>query len=137
MNQNRYTKMSSNPFHYLNSITQTKKDIMYGEAEEKQYSPFMSNRGLSYYHDTVLLANEMNRASHIDNRMQYDFLRTAIRARKRFSKWHKKTKVDDVDTIKQYYGYSDAKAESVADLFTEEDIKHMKGVLSVGGKKTK
>ena len=127
--------MSSNPFDYLNSINQNKKDIMYGEEEEKQYSAFMVNRGLSYYHDTVLLANEMNHSSHIDSRLQYDFLRTAIRSRKRFSKWHKKAKVANIQVIKQYYGYSDAKAESVEDLISDEDLKHMKKILSQGGKK--
>lgn len=124
-----------NPFHYIASITHQKNDLMVDDDAEKGYSPFMINRGLSYYQDTVLFANEMNRASHIDNRMQYDFLRSAIRPRKRFSKWHKKSVPAKIEVIKEYYGYSDAKAESVTDLLTDDDINHMKGVLSKGGKK--
>lgn len=124
-----------NPFDYLNSINHKKEDIMVDEDAEKGYSPFMINRGLSYFQDTVLLANEMNTSSHLDHRMQYDFLRTAIRPRKRFSKWMKKTVPANIEVIKQYYGYSDAKAESVADLLSDEDIKHMKSVLSTGGNK--
>ena len=124
-----------NPFHYIASITHTKKDLMIGEDEEKAYSPFIINRGLSYFSDTVLLANEMNRAAHIDHRMQYDFLRTAIRSRKRFSKWAKKTTPANIEVIKEYYGYSDAKAQSVEDLISDDDIKAMKSVLSQGGKK--
>ena len=108
---------------------------MLGEEEEKGYSPFMVNRGLSYYQDTVLFANEMNRASHIDHKLQYDFLRTAIRPRKRFSKWMKKTVPAKIDVIKEYYGYTDVKAESVADLISDDDIKEMKSYLSQGGKK--
>ena len=108
---------------------------MIGEDEEKGYSPFMVNRGLSYFQDTVLLANEMNMNSHIDSRLQYDFLRTAVRQRKRFSKWMKKTVPAKIEVIKEYYGYSDAKAESVADLISDDDIKHMKSVLSKGGSK--
>ena len=124
-----------NPFQYLASITHKKDDLMVDEETEKGYSPFMINRGLSYYQDTVLFANEMNRAGHIDNRLQYDFLRLAIRPRKRFSKWMKKTVPAKIDVIKEYYGYSDVKAESVADLISDDDIKEMKNYLSKGGKK--
>ena len=108
---------------------------MVDDDAEKDYSPFMVCRGLSYFQDTVLLANEMNINSHLDHRLQYDFLRTAVRSRKRFSKWMKKTVHSKNEIIKEYYGYSDAKAESVADLISDEDIKQMKSVLSIGGKK--
>ena len=124
-----------NPFQYIASINNTKKDLMTDDVAEKEYSPFMINRGLSYFSDTVMLANEMNRASHIDHRMQYDFLRLAIRPRKRFSKWMKKTVPARIETIKEYYGYSDAKAEAISDLISDDDIKAMKVVLSKGGKK--
>ena len=123
-----------NPFQYIASINNTKKDLMVDDETEKAYSPFMVNRGLSYFQDTVLLANEMNKASHISNRMQYDFLRIAIRQRKRFSKWMKKTSPAHIDVIKEYYGYSDAKAETISDLISDDDIKEMKAYLSKGGK---
>ena len=124
-----------NPFQYIASINNTKKDLMVDDEAEKAYSPFMVCRGLSFFSDTVLLANEMNRASHIDHRMQYDFLRLAIRPRKRFSKWMKKTVPARIETIKEYYGYSDAKAEAISDLVSDDDIKAMRDVLSKGGKK--
>ena len=124
-----------NPFQYIASINNTKKDLMVDDEAEKGYSPFMVNRGLSYFQDTVLFANEMNRAGHLDHRLQYDFLRTAIRPRKRFSKWMKKTVPAKIDVIKEYYGYSDNKAESIADLISDDDIKEMKSYLSQGGKK--
>ena len=40
---------------------------------EKAYAPFLVNRSLSYYQDTVMFANEMNRHAQLDNRLQYDF----------------------------------------------------------------
>ena len=126
--------MSSNPFDYANSINYTKQDIMDHENESK-YPAFMVNRSLSYFQDTVLLANEMNRNHHIDHRLQYDFLRGVIRKRKRFSKWAKKDQVANVEVIKEYYGYSDAKAESVADLISSDQIDMMKAKLSKGGKR--
>ena len=124
----------SSPFDYLNSVNMTKKDIM-DPLEESKYPAFMVNRGLSYFQDTVLLANEMNRCHQLDGRMQYDFLRTSIRKRKRFSKWVKKDAVDNVALVKEYYNYSDSKAESVIDLFTSEDIAAIKSKLYKGGKR--
>ena len=47
----------------------------------------------------------------------------------------KKTVPAKNEIIKEYYGYSDAKAESVADLISDDDIKEMKSYISQGGKK--
>lgn len=124
-----------NPFDYLNSINYSKQDLMVDDETEKAYNAFLVNRGLSYFQDTVLLANEMNKNHHIDHRLQYDFLRGVIRKRKRFSKWAKKDQVANVEVIKEYYGYSDAKAESVVDLISSDQIDMMKAKLSKGGKR--
>ena len=62
-----------NPFEYTNAINYTKKDIMVDDVAEKAYSSYMINRQLSYFPDTVLAANEMNRNHHLDNRLQFDF----------------------------------------------------------------
>ena len=99
-----------NPFEYLNSINNTKKDIMIDDIAEKGYNSFMVNRGLSYFADTVVIANEMNRNHHLDARMAYDFLINIVRKRKRFSKWIKPETVSDVEVVKEYYGYSNEKA---------------------------
>jgi hypothetical protein len=123
-----------NPFDFVGDITHKKKYLL-DDENEKDYSPFLTNRALSYHHDTVLLANEMNLASHIGHKLQHDFLFHAVRSRKRYSKFMKKSTPAKIEVIKEYYGYSDAKAESVEDLISDEDIKHMKSVLSKGGKK--
>jgi len=60
-----------NPFEYVNSINMTKKDIMIDDLSEKAYAPFMINRSLSYFNDTVLMANEMNIKHHLDAKLQY------------------------------------------------------------------
>jgi len=107
---------------------------MIDDEAEKGYSQFMIGRGLSQFQDCVLLANEMNISPGVDNRMHYDFLRTAVRSRKRFSKWAKKDTPARIEVIKEYYGYSDEKAQSVSDLISDDDIKQMKSYLSKGGK---
>ena len=124
-----------NHFDYLSSINDNKKNIMIDDLAEKDYNSFMVNRGLSYFYDTALLANEMNQRAHVDSKMQYDFLRTVIRKKKRFSKWGKAEKLKDVDAIKQYYGYSREKAFQVLSLLTPDQLNHIHLKLSKGGRK--
>lgn len=127
---NAKTKMS-NLFDYLNAIN-NKTSV---EFDEKSYPAFMVNRGLSYFQDTVLMANEMNIKNHIDSLNQYDFYRIIVRKKKRFSKWHKATKDSNIDTIKEYFGYSNDKARQVRDLFSDKDIQEMQLTLQKGGKR--
>ena len=124
-----------NPFEYLKAINETKKDIMVDDVAEKQYNPFIINRGLSFFKDTILYANEMNRYTNIDSKLQYDFLRTLIRKRKRFSKWTKEDKNSDIDLIKEYYGYSKEKAFQVLPLLSKDQLAHISKKLSKGGRK--
>ena len=123
------------PFDYLNAINYTKKDIMVDDIAEKQYNPFMVNRGLSYFQDTVLMANEMNQYAHLDNRLQFDFLINIVRKRKRFSKWNKPEVATDLDVIKEYYGYSNEKARMVHNLLTDNQIIELRRKVFKGGRK--
>ena len=123
-----------NPFDYLNAINQTKKDIMVDDLAEKDYNSFMVNRGLSYFPDTVLFANEMNRCHHVDSRLQFDFLINTIRSKKRFSKWLKPDAVEALDAIKEYYGYSNEKARQVLKVLTKNQIDELKLKVYKGGK---
>ena len=124
-----------NPFEYCNAINYTKKNIMIDDIAEKAYSSYMVNRQLSYFPDTVLAANEMNRNHHIDNRLQFDFFINIIRKRKRFSKWYKPETVSDLEAVKKYYGYSNEKARQVLTLLSPEYINELKRKVTTGGRK--
>jgi hypothetical protein len=124
-----------NPFEYLNAINDTKKDIMVDDIAEKAYNPFMVNRGLSYFNDTVIYANAMNRLHHLDHRLQFDFYINSIRKRKRFSKWIKPDTASDVEVVKEYYGYSNEKARQALSLLTSEQINDLKKKVYKGGRK--
>ena len=124
-----------NPFEYANAINYTKKDIMIDDIAEKSYNSFMINRQLSYFPDTVLAANEMNRNHHADNRLQFDFFINIIRKRKRFSKWFKPEQISDLDVVKKYYGYSNEKAHQVLTILTTDQINELKRKVMTGGRK--
>jgi hypothetical protein len=127
--------MTTNPFEYLTAINDTKKDVMVDDIAEKGYNAFMVNRGLSYFNDTVLFANEMNLNAHLDNRLQFDFLINIVRRRKRFSKWMKPETASDVEVVKEYYGYSNEKARQALTLLTPEQIIDIKKKVYKGGRK--
>ena len=124
-----------NPFEYLNAINYTKQNVMIDDLAEKSYNSFMVNRGLSYFNDTVLMANEMNQYAHLENRLQFDFFINIVRKKKRFSKWNKPETVSDVEVVKQYYGYSNEKARQVLTLLTSEQIDELKKKVFKGGRK--
>ena len=111
-----------NPFEFLNSINTTKKNLITDSDTEKEYNPFLVNRGLSNFIDTVFVANEMNQRHFMDKKMQYDFLRHIVRKRKRFAKWNKPVKSDDLDAVKEYFGYNNMKATEALKILSPEDL---------------
>ena len=123
------------PFDFLNSINMSKKDLMEDPETENQYVPFVVNRSLSYFPDTVALANEMNKYHHLDNRLQYSFLINTIRKRKRFSKWIKSELENNIDKVKEYYGYSDAKARQILPLLSTDQLNIIINKVDKGGRK--
>jgi CRISPR/Cas system CSM-associated protein Csm2 small subunit len=126
----------ANPFDFLNAINLSKKDLIREDPlTEKDYNPFMVNRGLSYFADTVMYANEMNRHSSIPKIWQNDFYLTMITKKKRFSKWHKKeANSKQLELVMEYYKYSTEKAQEVFSLLTEDQLKQIEQSLNKGGR---
>lgn len=122
---------------YLKAINKdkTKMEDLDADVEtvKKKYSPFIVNRCLSFFPDTIIQVNNMNANAHLDKDIQYEYLRTSTRSRSRFSPWEKKGKHADLDLVKEYYGYSNAKAYQVLDLLTEEDLDIMRESMYTGG----
>ena len=121
------------PFEFTKTINDTKHNLMDEDlGVEKDYIPFLVNRSLGYFMDTIMYANEMNRFNSLDYKLQYDFLLNIIRPRKRYSKWLKKSKNDNIDLIKKFYGYSYTKAKDVVDILSEDQIEHIRSKLDTG-----
>ena len=121
------------PFDFINAISHTKIDLMEQENAEPQYKPYVINKGLSFYPDTVIQANEMNSRPHLDRKMQFNFLINIIRSKKRYSKWLKPEKLNDLEVVQEYYGYSKEKARQVLPLLSDEQINYIKLRIKKGG----
>ncbi len=125
------------PFDFISAVSDNKKDII-RESEipsqtEKEYLPFIVNRGLSYFNDTILHANEMNQRHHIFGIAQFDYYRGVLRKRKRFSKWHKADKDVDLDAIQQVYQCSRSIAKLYLKALSADDMKQVHSRLETGG----
>lgn len=119
---------------YLNSINHDKTPLLDSHPEvEKSYVPYVINRCMSYFPDTILYANSMNMRCGLDKKMQFDYLRLSVRPRKRFSKWIKNEISEEVSKIKQYFGYSTQKALEIQPLLSKEDKKAILEGLKRGG----
>ena len=122
---------------YLPAINHTKKNLMDSDDPmwEKKYPAFMVNKVLSGFQDTVMLSNEMNRNHFLDRDMQFQFLLNSIRSKKRFTPYVRRSKIKDIECVKEYYGYSNDKAKSALDILTKEQLKLIKESLYKGGTK--
>ncbi len=117
----------------LNSINQTKVNLLEEDPKaEKDYIPFVINKCFSYFPDTVFYANRLNAFPFLDKKMQYDYLLHSVSKRKRFSKWIKPEENENIDIIKQVFGYSDQRAMEVLDLLPMDTLKDF---VKTGGQK--
>ena len=121
---------------YLNAINHTKEPLMDTEDEEweKKYPPFIVNKCLAPFPDTILLVNEINQLHHLDKKLQFDFLLNSLRTRKRYAPWMKAKKLKNLEYVKEYYGYNNEKAKVALDLLNDEQISAIKNKLNKGGK---
>jgi hypothetical protein len=121
---------------YLNAINHTKERLMDTEDEEweRKYSPFIVNKCLAPFPDTILLVNEINQYPNIDKKLQFDFLINSLRARKRFTPWVKAKKLDDIEYVKEFYGYNNEKAKVALTILNDDQIATIKQKLNKGGK---
>jgi hypothetical protein len=102
------------------------RDSENDELAEKGYNAYLVNRGLSYFSDTISLANEMNRYHFLDKKMQYEFLLHIVRKRKRFSKWFKKEENETLEFLSEYYNCSHTKAKDIMSVLTDDQISTMR-----------
>lgn len=117
------------PFDYVNSINYSKKNMMEGtdndELAESGYVPFLTNRSLSYFTDTLFYSNEINQYPHADNKLQYDYLLNSIRPKRRFAKWVKNIDSDDLEIVKQYYNYSTKKGLQALNILSPKQLQEI------------
>ncbi len=120
---------------WLNSINFNKSNLIEEDPSiVKDYPPYIVNRCLSGHLDCIMFVNEMNKYPNLDKDMQYSFYLNTLRKKKRFSPWLRKEKVTDLQSVKQYYGYSNEKASQALKILSKQQLEYIKQRLEVGGR---
>jgi hypothetical protein len=121
---------------WLNSINFTKENLIKEDPNcIKEYAPYVVNKCLSGQIDTILFANEMNMHHQLDKDMQYSFYLNSLRKRKRFSPWLRKDKIEDLECVKKYYGFSNEKASQALKILNKTQLDFIKKRIETGGTK--
>jgi len=121
---------------YLNAINHSKEPLLDSEDEAwtKKYPPFIINKCLAPFPDTIQLVNEINQLHHLDKKLQFDFLINSLRPRKRYQPWMKAKKLKNLEYVKEFYGYNNEKAKSALDILSDEQISAIKQKMNKGGR---
>ena len=121
---------------WLNSINTGKNNLIDKDTDlENKYPSYIVNRCLSGHIDAVMFANEMNKHPNLSKKLQYDFFLNSLRKRKRYSPWLRKEQIENLELVKQYYGYSNEKAKQVLNILTREQLSFIRDRLETGGRK--
>ena len=120
---------------YLKAINHTKEQLMDNEDEqwEKKYLPFIVNKCVAPFPDTIMLVNEVNQLHHLAKKLQFDFLLNSLRPRKRYTPWLKATKLENLEYVKEYYGFNNEKAKVALDILSDDQISAIKERTNKGG----
>ena len=121
---------------YLKAINVSKESLLDSEDEqwEKKYPAFIVNKCIAPFPDTIQLVNEMNINHHLDKKLQFDFLLNSIRPRKRYTPWMKAKKLKNLEYVKEFYGYNNAKAKVALSILTDDQISAIKQKMNKGGR---
>ena len=121
---------------YINAINYTKEPLLDTEDEEwtKKYPPYIVNKCIAPFPDSVMLVNEINQLHHLDKKLQFDFLINSLRSRKRYAPWMKAKKLESLEYVKEFYGYNNEKAKAALDILNDEQISAIKERLNNGGR---
>ena len=119
-------KKTLSPFDFIAAAGHTKVNLMEDEENERYYVPFMVNKGFSYFSDTILHANEMNIRHELPKHAQFTYYKEALRPSKRFSKWFKPEKNNDLDMIRSVYSCSVEIAKQYLKILSPEQLKKIR-----------
>lgn len=125
------------PFDFMNAASFSKEDLIRNsdipEHTEKLYTPYVVNRGFTNFEDTILHANEMNMRHGLFPAAQFDYYRSVLRKRKRFSKWPKADKNKDLDVIQEVYQCNRTVAKQYLKVLNKEQLETIHDKVNEGG----
>jgi hypothetical protein len=118
----------------LQSINYIKNDDLIDDFNSSDYVPYVINKIFSYFPETILLSNEMNKNWHLDKKIQYKYYVNGVRKGKRYSPWLKIENNEDVDLVSKYYGVSKRIAREYLKILSASELENIRNILKTGEK---
>jgi len=123
------------PFEFVKEIQIGKHDLMVDHQAEKDYNPFLINKALSYHLDCLMEANAMNSRPLLDKKLQFSYLLSAIRSRRRpFESWINHESNNDLAAVKQFFKCSEQKAHEAIRILTKKQIEEIISITNECGR---
>ena len=130
-------KEEISPFTIINAINSGKN--IFGEVDkiiiEASYIPFIINRQFSLFTDTIFHANEINKYSDMSKEAQFLYYFHSVKPKKRYAKWPKKNKTDNLQLVSDYFKVNYRKAASLLALLNEDQLKEIHNSMQMNGAK--
>lgn len=117
-------------FQFVNAINSGKVD---DNLDTKQYVPYVVNKQFSYFTDTIFIANELNQRPLLDNDQQFSFYINIVRPKKRFTKWSKADKSEDINMLSEYFECNIENAKTAASILSDDQLAEIKKFMDKGG----
>jgi len=115
------------------AVNGTKNNILATNDPEvlKAFEPFMIRRSLAQEQDILVVAEMMNLLHSTDKWMQWCYAFYSIPARKRYTKWSKKSPDNpDILLLCDYYQISPEKAADYLRIFTEDQMNTIRTMVA-------
>ena len=126
-----------NIFDFFTSINHKKDLLKDGPQAVILYNSSMINQLLSQYPDAILHVNEMNSRPNCDDKLQFDYFLHSLRKGDRNiqTRTGKQSYLDDnnLELVKEYYGYSTSKAKVVLEILTDDELESIRKRLFKSG----
>lgn len=113
---------------FLKSINYDKNYLIENEEDMSSYVPFLINRSMSYFPDTLWYAVEIAKYGGCTNSLHYIYWLESVKKRKRFSKWYKPKKENMIEIIQKIYKVNRFKATEYMACMNENQLKHVENV---------
>ena len=120
------------PFQIADNVF-TKAGLI--DPVEAGYEPYMMARICANNFDAVFFANEMNRYPNCSKRMSYRFYYEALDKGRRYGKWRKAPKDEEIACIAKAYGVNKHRAAQYHKLLGPDGVKAVLESQAKGGVK--
>lgn len=125
----------TSPFDFIKTFNDKSKYLLESPLDEKDYAPWIINKGMTFTMDTVMFANQVNKMYSLDKKLQHDFYYYGVPKGKRFGKWLKKEEVSDIlQMVMDIYKCNINVASQYVKLLSEDQVKLIREKFEQGGK---